>query len=204
MFTYESEQLCNPPYQNIITATIRILNTCLPDFDVYIDNRLVVKQLKSGQISNNLNQFPGNIVIKIQSIKGVLATSNFYLRQDEKVVFAVLHDNNNIFIKKISEPLMERRPDRGYIRFINFSNETVTIKRKDGTTVFPKVIFSEPTEYILAKRGKYTFNIKNLSTTVDVDYGGYYTVFILSCEKQCCTKAIVSLDRKIHTPFKFN
>jgi hypothetical protein len=143
------------------------------------------------------------VLLTVTSGNGnILLKTSLAFTPGEKCMVTMISSGKNISVIKISEPLMPRRYDKGYLRFINLSSMGPASLIQKGKPVFEQVEFCEKTNYILSGEGKYNFIIKNTCTAkaleVRMGAGEYKTIYLLGSRNN--NKTAVICDRNLLIP----
>lgn len=172
---------------------IRVLNAspALGKVDVFVDGRLIAKDLGFKEFSWYMPAMQGNYRIEVFSSedkKPVLYT-DLYLPANNIFNGAIIGEVPDIKIYPIPEPYTSQKFGRACIRFINLSPDSAAfdVSMQGGTKIFNNVTYTSITNYACIPAGNYNFTVSpagkeeiSLSLpAMQLTANNYYTIYAL-------------------------
>lgn len=139
----------NPP-----VSYLRVLHAVpdAPNVDVYLNDKIIAKNLAYKQFTDYLSIAPGNYTVKIyptgNTTTPVINTS-FFARENNIYTAAAAELLKNIYLKVIEDTPMPITPGKTMVRFIHLSPNApmVNVTLPNSNIGFQNVSFSQVTEY---------------------------------------------------------
>jgi len=144
-----------------------------PPVDVYLDNKLIARNVRYREFTQYLPVMSGNYKLKIYPT-GNTTTPIINLDLDVPVskifTVAVVGKSPNLSLISIPEPAVPMIPGKTYVRFIHLSPNApnVNVMLPAGSTLFKDVEFKEYTNYIPVNPGNYTFLVTPTTSNTPV------------------------------------
>ena len=151
---------------------VRVLHASpdAPAVDIYVDGKLIVKNLSYKQLTNYIPVKPGSYKIQIfaagQQMNPVISTTATIPAQSA-LTLAAIGTLSNIELMAISEVYMPTNiAQKSFIRFVHLSPNApaVDIVNDNGTKLFENVSYKTYTNYIAVAPGRYTLMVKPTGT----------------------------------------
>lgn len=167
MFNCPYAPYCSSLYrENPNFSYIRVFHASpnAPAVDVYIDDKIAIRNLYYRGFSTYLRTAPGNYNIKVfEAGKKQNPVVNTNLNIPEKSIFTVAAIGTlpNISLLPILEPTFARNPSQSYIRFSQLSpnSPNLDLVLPDNRKIFSNVAYTKTTDYIPINAGTHIFNI---------------------------------------------
>ncbi|KZL90771.1 DUF4397 domain-containing protein [Clostridium magnum] len=167
MFYNPSQYVCNDFYRvDQMNSYARILNASpnSPPIDVYLDDKLIAKNIAYKEFSKYLIFPKGNNNIKVyptgQNVNPII-DSPIALPPGFVYNIAAIGYFPNIILYPIPEPTTPQNFNRACVRLINLSPNSppLDIRVQDGTKIFSSVKYEDYTTYACIPPGTYTFRV---------------------------------------------
>lgn len=148
-------------------------STNAPAVDVYINDKLAVKNLSFKQFSSYIPVLPGVYNIKIyiagNKTKPVLI-KNMTIPKQVIYTLGVINNIEKVDLLAINEPKLEMDKTKTMVRFVNLSpdSSSLDLKLPDGTELFKDMKFKEIPDYKAIPPGRYTFEVFDTKTNKKV------------------------------------
>jgi hypothetical protein len=140
-----------------------------PNVDIYINDRLVAKDLAYKQFTPYLKLTTGLYdirVFKTGTTNSPVATTQFQVPNNAIFTMAVTGLPNSINIQPILDPMHQLKPGTSLIRFVHLSPNApaVDVSLIRGKDLFKDVSYKEVTDYLTISPGMHGFQIKQAGT----------------------------------------
>jgi len=138
-----------------------------PAIDLYIDDKIAIRNLSYRGFSTYLRTAPGNYNIKVfetgQNVNPVINT-RLDVPGRSIITVAAIGALPNISLLPILEPTFSRNPSQAYIRFsqLSLNSPNLDLVEPSGK-IFSNVAYKQTTDYIPINPGIHTFNINTSS-----------------------------------------
>lgn len=175
-----------------VNSHIRILHVSpdAPAVDVYVNNKLVAKNLSYRNFTPYLNIPSGNTNIRV-FITGrkmnPLINTNIFIPPESIFTIAAAGKSSQIGLLVLPEPIKSIPVGNALIRFAHLSPDApnVDMVLPNGNELFTNVSFKDYTGYIPIEEGTYTFEIKGTATSkviltvpnINIKAGNIYTIY---------------------------
>lgn len=192
IFTANQMGQINQPESDLAMIRLFHVSPDTPPVDVYVDGRLIVRNLSYGEISQVLKLSPGPHNIKVFftcETKVALINSKVTLSPDGKYTIAVIGMLPNIGLRIIPEPKAPAAGGTANIRVVHLSPNApaVDIILTDGALSFNNVRFKDISRFIPVLPGTFTVKVRVAGTTdvvrvipnITLSAGVNYTIFIV-------------------------
>ena len=152
--------------QTAPVSYIRFLNASpnSPAVDVYLNERLLFRNLTYKSFSNYINIPYGTYNIRVfpaGSVQNPIIDETLPIPAEKIFTIAAVDRYPNISLLPIEDIRRPRIPNRSLIRFINLTSDSteLDLALSNGNILFPNVSYKEITEYIPINPGVYTLEV---------------------------------------------
>lgn len=182
------------PTEAMDTTYIRIFHASpdAPPVDVYLNNRLVVSNLRYRNFTEYL-QVPAGVsnvkVFPAGNTQNPVINTNVNIPPNTILTVAAINKLQDISLYPIEDTPMPIPMGKVYVRFGHLSPNapSVDIRLPDGTNLFEDVEYKEITDYILVDPGTYTLDAYPTGTddrvlhvpNVTLEPNRFYTVYAI-------------------------
>ena len=135
-----------------------------PPVDVYINDKIAVRNLPYRGFSVYLRTAPGSYNVKVfpagQNVNPVVNT-NLDVPSKAIITVAAIGTLPNISLLPIVEPTFPKNPSEAYIRFSQLSpnSPSLNLELTGAGNLFSNVAYTKTTDYTPINAGTHTFNI---------------------------------------------
>ena len=150
---------------------IRFLNASpnSPAVDVYLNERLVFRNLSYKSFSNYINIPYGTYNIRVfsaESTENPIIEQSLPISAEKIFTIAMVNHYPNVSLLPIEDIRRPKIPNRAFIRFINLTPDSTSLDLvlPNGNVLFPNVAYKEVSQYIPVNPGVYTLEINNSSS----------------------------------------
>lgn len=179
-----------------------------PAVDVYINNKLVSKNLKYGNFTEYFKVAPGTYNIKVfatgDKTMPVLNT-NYNIPANSIFTIAAINEPENLGLYVIEDTPMDIPEGNLYFRFVHLSPNApnVDVRLPDGQNVFRDIGYMEVSDYKLSNPGVYTLNLYPASTeqmvlhvpNINLKENRFYTMYAIGLVgEEPPLKVVIPLD----------
>lgn len=197
-------------YREPEKSFIRLLHASpdAPPVDVYVNNKLIARNLAYKQFTEYLSSDPGVYNVKIYAsgkLTPPIIDTTLTLEANKILTIAAADKLKNLKLLPYEEPKLYTTPGKAYVKFVHLSPNTppVDITLPDGTILFKNTAFTEGTEYLPVDRGIYTLQARPTGTSkialtvpnVRLKPGRFYTVYAVGLlNKNPPLQVLIPLD----------
>ncbi|MDF2880889.1 MAG: hypothetical protein K0R54_1446 [Clostridiaceae bacterium] len=140
-----------------------------PAVDVYINDKLAVRNLIFKQFSSYVPLIPGAYNIKLYvsgSKENPIINKNIMIPEQIIYTIGVINNIGNVDLFLINDPKSEIDNTKTMIRFVNLSQDSssLDLKLSDGTVLFNNMQFKKIPGYKAVSPGRYTFEVYDTGT----------------------------------------
>lgn len=171
MFTYPCSFYNNFYRMPNPISYMRILNSSPNSrpLDVYLNNRLLFKNLNYKKFSNYVSLPAGTYNIKIfptGTTNRPVFNSTLFIAPEKIWTTAIIGNSPNISVLPIEDTIMPKIPHKALIRFINLSpdSSSLNLYLQNGNALFKNTPYKSQSMYKPLNPGTYTMYITEAST----------------------------------------
>jgi len=190
-----SNTQCLTPNKSYLRFLHALPNDPPVNVDIFVNNRLLVKNFKFEDFTEYLPARPGVYNIQIfptgNHIEQLLSI-HITLEDGMSYTAAIIGNVNDIGLELFSDYKGELNPDYAYMRFINLSPDTAGVDIFiDKTPVVYDLNFMEATDYLQLSSGKHTMEVYLTSNgervvshpNMVLKNGNVYTTYVVGFSK---------------------
>lgn len=163
-----------------------------PAVDVYLNNKIIARNLSFSNFTQYLKLEPGHYdvqIFKAGSRRDLLLRENLYINPSSIYTIAAIGYVSSIGLLPVFEPKGPLIPGKFFIRFGHFSpnSPNVDLTLNDGRKLFTNVPYKKVTGYIPLSPGNYNFNLRSTSTgdlvlnipNINLKAGRFYSIYAI-------------------------
>lgn len=161
-----------------------------PAVDIYVNDKLIKKNLAYKEFSQYLPIPSGNYNVKVfpaGATKNPVINTNVYIPENSFYTVAAIGEIPNISLYPIQEPNSANKSGQTCVRFVHLSPNApaVDIKLADDTIVFSNIPYKGIANYVCVPAGTYSFKVTPAGTNdvvltvpdVKLDSNMFYTIY---------------------------
>ena len=147
------------------TSFIRVLHASpnAPAVDVYVNDKLTVKNLPFKGFSNYVPVPAGSYNVKVYPAgkkDTAVIDTNVDIPARTIITAAAVGSLPNLSLLPVFEPLFNRVPGKTYVRFVHLSPDAPSVDvTSGGKKIFTNTTFKKITDYIQVNPGVYNFDV---------------------------------------------
>ncbi|WP_125152398.1 DUF4397 domain-containing protein [Clostridium rectalis] len=180
--------------QNPQISYLRLLHASpdAPKVDVYLNNKILVKNLEYKDFTDYFAMQPGYYVLKVYpsgSTSVPVIDTNIFISNNQILTGAILNFLKELYFKPIEDTVMSPIKDKVMLRFAHLSPNTrsVNVSIANSGIIFTDISFSEVTQYEaidpgiygIQVRGSNTDDVLLLSPNIILKGNNFYTIYLV-------------------------
>jgi hypothetical protein len=167
MFNYPNDPYYSSLYREVPNYSyIRVFHASpnSPAVDVYVDDKLVIRNLAYRGFSTYLRTIPGSHSVRVLptgQVQSPVINTRVNVPSRAIITVAAIGTLPNISLLPIVEPTFPRNPGQAYVRFSNLSPNSPNLDLNSPGTgkIFTNVAYTKTTNYLPLNSRVHTFDI---------------------------------------------